>query len=548
MTRLLMLACSAAILLFSHAALAKPKIALTQIEGDAKGDIHEAVSEALDGNELSLIGSKEVNRAVDKLGDLTDLTEKDFRKLANELEADAIVLGKLDKVGRSRTLRFRLFIHKKMAKGFTVSFKNAKSEKFRSMLHDKMVDKIGAAVGDAGEDDRSARKRAAEDEDPLATKKDKKLGKRAKAEDEEEVRPAKKTRVAEDEDRPSKKAKAEAEDDEDASRTRKAKAEGDSESTERAEREEGDDAEGDDAEASPDDEDAPRKAKKKVAAADDGEDVEASVTTRVVPQRGAHRAVARIDVGVSVMQRRFKFNSRSNFPEGPKGVGLPPVPGGRFEAEIYPLGVAGGGGALSNLGIGVEYDRTLSLHVDSTNEMSVEVPVKQSDYSFGLRYRMALGAKPTSPTLTFGVGYGKRLFAPDTSVLTMDEARADIRRDTPHSHYTMIDPGVMFRLPVTSMVALAAGGRGLIVMSTGSIGTLSSYGQAKVYGLEGTVALDVVLGRFALRFSGELTQVGFTFDGVGALSRGLDKDVSTEDVGGLADRAIGGAATFAVTY
>jgi hypothetical protein len=265
MTRLLMLACSAAILLFSHAALAKPKIALTQIEGDAKGDIHEAVSEALDGNELSLIGSKEVNRAVDKLGDLTDLTEKDFRKLANELEADAIVLGKLDKVGRSRTLRFRLFIHKKMAKGFTVSFKNAKSEKFRSMLHDKMVDKIGAAVGDAGEDDRSARKRAAEDEDPLATKKDKKLGKRAKAEDEdeEEVRPAKKTRVAEDEDRPSKKAKAEAEDDEDASRTRKAKAEGDSESTERAEREEGDDAEGDDAEG---DDKPEKKASKKAAA------------------------------------------------------------------------------------------------------------------------------------------------------------------------------------------------------------------------------------------------------------------------------------------
>ena len=54
------------------------------------------------------------------------------------------MLGKLDKVGSSKTLKFRLFVRKKMAKGFTVSFKDAKSEKFRSLLHDKMIDKIGA--------------------------------------------------------------------------------------------------------------------------------------------------------------------------------------------------------------------------------------------------------------------------------------------------------------------------------------------------------------------------------------------------------------------
>lgn len=544
MTRRLMLASSAVILLASQVAVAKPKVALTQIEGDASGDIHEAVSEALEGKELAVIGSKEVNRAVDKLGDLADLTEKDFKKLANELEADAIVFAKLGKVGSSRTLRFRLFIHKKMAKGFTVSFKNAKSEKFRSMLHDKMVDKIGAAVGD-DEDDRSARKRG-EDGEEVAQgqgqgqgKKDKKLGKRAKAEEDEEDRPARKTRVAEDEDRSSKKARAE--DDEDDGETRPAK----------VQRADGEDAERADGEDEAEDDDAPRRGKKKVAAGEDSEDgdeVEAGVTARAEPRRGAHRPAARVDIGMSVLQRRFKFNSRSDFPEGPQGVGLAPVPGARFQAEVYPLGMSSGDGALANLGIGVHYDRTISLHVDSTNEMGVKVPVKQSSYSVGLRYRMAFGQRATSPTLTLGVGYGKRLFAPDTSVLMEDRARDDIRRDTPHSHYTLIDPGVMFRLPVTRMVALAAGGRGLAILNTGAIGTLRSYGQARVYGVEGTLALDVVLGRFALRFSGELTQIGCSFDGVGALSRGLDADVSTADVGGLADRSIGGAATLAVTY
>src|SRR3954462_6352253 len=118
MTRALALLSCAACLLLSHAAWAKPKVALTQIEGDASGDVRDAVAEALEGKELSLIGSREVNRAVDKLGDLADLTEKDFKKLASELEADAVVAGKLDKVGSAKTLRFRVLVHKKMAKGF----------------------------------------------------------------------------------------------------------------------------------------------------------------------------------------------------------------------------------------------------------------------------------------------------------------------------------------------------------------------------------------------------------------------------------------------
>src|SRR4051794_22125813 len=103
MTRPLALIICVVFLLSPGAALARPKVALTQIEGDASGDIRDAVVEALEGGkELSLISGREVNHAVDKLGDLSDLTEKDFKKLATQLEADAIVLGKLDKVGGAK--------------------------------------------------------------------------------------------------------------------------------------------------------------------------------------------------------------------------------------------------------------------------------------------------------------------------------------------------------------------------------------------------------------------------------------------------------------
>jgi hypothetical protein len=522
MTRPPALVVAAALLLVSQAALARPKVALTQIEGDTSGDVRDAVAEALEGSELSLIGSREVNRAVDKLGDLADLTEKDFKKLANDLEADAIVLGKLDKAGGASTLKFRLFVHKKMAKGFTVSFKDAKSEKFRSLLHDKMVDKLGMTASSDDEERPARSKKAADDEDRPSRSK--------KAADGED-RPSRSKKAADDEDRPSRSKKAA--DDEDEAPARKAR---------KASRRSQDD------DSASDDEDAPRRSKKKVAASDEPDEVDSGVSARAegrVPNRVALRA----DLGISMVQRSFKFNA-NDFAERPKNLTLSPVPGARFEAEAYPLAFKNPRSPAAGLGLAVEYDRTLSLSLTTGNGMGTfNAPVKQMHYSIGARYRLALGKSETSPTLTVGAGYGKRLFSVDLANVTDPQANTELRRDAPSTEYTVIDPGIAFRIPVTRTVAFVAGGRGLLITRTGPIQDGTSYGRATVYGAEGLAALDVVLGaRFALRFSGEFVQIGYTFEGVGALSNGLDGDPSKPDVGGLADRSIGGAATLAVMY
>jgi hypothetical protein len=574
MTRALALICCAASFLVSQAASAKPsRVALTQIEGDATGDVHDAVAEALEGKALSLIASREVNRAVDKLGDLSDLTEKDFKKLASELDADAIVAGKLDKVGTARTLKFRLFVHKKMAKGFTVSFKDARSEKFRTLLHDKILDKIGvgAAGGDDADDDaRPAKKKKAadDDEDPLA-KKDKKArkGKDAKADaDDEDARPAKKTRVAKADDDDARPAKKKADADDDA-RPAKKKADADDDARPAKKKADADDdarpvkkkadadgdarAAGDDgARSGPsDDEPAPRKAKKRVAAADDDAEVEATAAPIAEPARGANRAAIRLDVGGSVVQHSFKFNTRQ-LPGAPRDTALSPVPGVRLDGEVYPLAIGGSQGAAANLGVGFDYDKTLSLHVNvpRTGMPALSVGAKQSHYALGLRYRLVFGRTETSPTLTLGVDYGKQLFSTDLSATGMDDtARTTVKRNTPETEYTMIHPGAVFRLPVTRMVAFALGGRGLIVTKAGPIQTASSYGRARVYGVEGLAALDIALGQhLGLRFSGEFSQIGFSFLGGGALT---DPDGNgQQDVGGLADRSIGGAATLTLLY
>jgi hypothetical protein len=486
----------------SSVAHARPKVALTQIEGDTTGDVHDAVAEALEGSELSLIGSKEVNRAVDKLGDLADLTEKDFKKLANELEADAIVLGKLDKAGGAKTLRFRLYVHKKMTKGFTVSFKDAKSEKFRSLLHDKMVDKLSAAASDDDEE-RPARKR---DDDEAVARKDRK-----------DRRPARRARGDDDEERPRKS---------------------------------GDDEQSDDDErpARKRDDDAPRRSKKKVAAADE-DDVETGLAVRADGTRAANRVAARVDAGVSVVQRSFKFNA-NDFPQKPQNLTLSPVPGARFEAEVYPLALGKTSGPAAGLGLSVEYDRTLALSLVTSNNMGTyTAPVKQSRYSIGVRYRIGFGNTDTSPSVTLGAGYGKRLFSVDLAQVTNEQAQDELARDAPSTEYTVIDPGVSLRFPVTRAVAFVAGGRGMVIPRTGPIQKGTSYGRAKVFGAQAFAALDVVLSaRFALRFSGDFVQIGYTFEGVGKLSNGLDGNNDSPDVGGLADRSIGGAATLAVMY
>jgi hypothetical protein len=581
MIRALALSSCATCLLLSHAAWSKPKVALTQIEGDATGDVRDAVAEAIEGSEISLIASREVNRAVDKLGDLSDLTEKDFKKLASELEADAIVAGKLDRVGKARTIKFRLFVHRKMAKGFTVSFKDPKSEKFRAALHDKMLDKLGAAGAGAGdaEDARPAKGKAEADDEPVAAAEKKgqkggkpKKGKKAKAEpadDAEEAVPAKKGRLARADDaedaRPTRKKPAE--DSEDALPPRKkALADDDAAPRKKAAEPESEDAlpprkarpeakaddAGDDARAAADGDDAPRKAKKRVASADDEAEVEASAAPVAEAARGAGRAALRLDVGGSVTQRSLKFNT-IQFANAPHNLALSPVPGARFAGEIYPLLLNGSHGVLANLGLGFDYDKTFGLHlsaVDSATKMTFDVPVKQSHFGIGLRYRQAFGKTDSGPTLTLGVGYRKSLFSPDRSALTANASvDADVRRDAPGTNYTMIDPGATFRLPVTRMVAFSLGGKFLVVTDAGPIQGPRSYGQAKVYGFQAAAGVDVVLGRhLALQFSGEFTQVGYSFVGGSDLSSGLDGDTSKKEVGGLSDRAIGGAATVAVMY
>lgn len=482
-----------------RAANAKPKVALTAIDGDSSGALGDAVTEALDSEELTVISQRVVNKAVDKLGLDSDMTEKQAKKLSTEIEADAIAIGKLGKAGPNKTLHFALYIHGKKARGFTVTFNSAKSDRFRAKLRDKMVTKIaGESPEKKGEDEGEAD--AEGDENPLATKKDKK------------------------EKKDKKLAKGE-----DESGDADTEAEGKSKGEDEGE------------------EGKPKKKKKRVARGDEEEidgETEISAGATSAPKHTANRVAARLDVGVSFKNRQLTYNSRGSFPEAPKPFKTAAVPGGRFEAELYPLAFANPQSIAAGLGLAAEYDKTLLLTLRTTDEPNVAVKANQQWYSFGVRMRFVLGSTATSPSITLGVGYGKRRFTTDRSGL-MDAASLDV----PDTNYTVIDPGLRFRFPILSALALTASGRGLIITDAGPIQEPTSYGRAKVYGVQASGGLDIVLGnRFAIRLLFEFQQVGFAFTGTGDMARNRDNDPDTKDVGGVADRSVGGSATLAVLY
>src|ERR1043165_2819492 len=76
---------------FFAVAQAAPKVALPAIEGDETGDMRDAVAAAIDGEQITVLGERETNRAVDSLRNenLAELTEKQATKLSKDLEDDA---------------------------------------------------------------------------------------------------------------------------------------------------------------------------------------------------------------------------------------------------------------------------------------------------------------------------------------------------------------------------------------------------------------------------------------------------------------------------
>jgi hypothetical protein len=227
------------------------------------------------------------------------------------------------------------------------------------------------------------------------------------------------------------------------------------------------------------------------------------------------------------------------------------VPGARFEAELFPYAFFDPNSILAGFGAAVEYDKTLVLNLETTAERGVKVPVDQSAYSFGGRFRFAFGKKPTSPTIQLGVDVGRRRWKADRSKLMDRMSLGGLGSlDLPDTNYSFVSPGLGFRIPIGGLVAVVGYGEAMFVSKAGPIQKAESYGKAKIFGIGTEAGLEVVImDRFAVRAMFEFTQFGYDFQGTGGmLANSRDGDPGSVDVGGATDRSIGGVVTAAVLY
>ena len=466
-------------LLLPSVAWGKPRVALAPFAGDKAEAVEDMVAELLE-SEYSVSGPSQVRRKIDQLGLDEKLSEKDLKKLANELDADAIVRGDLSTKGSHKVLHVRLFVNGKRVKGFKVEFGSTRSAKVKEALKDKLLEKLGGS---------SAEEKPAKVEETTEG-----------GGDDAEEKP----------DKQDKKPPVE-------------------QAT--------DDEEGDE----------PPGGGKKTATAGEDDEEEIDEKFEVKPKgselHSANRAAVRVDFGPSASSRQLIFTSR-NFEQAPKPYKNAVVPGGRVGGELYPLAFGNPNSIAAGLGVGGHYDKTLGLKLRSTAQPGTQFPVDQSHWSVGLRFRVVLGTKPTSPTVTLRGGLFHRRFSVDRTQLDMGNVI-----DLPDVLYQGYDPGADFRIQFGRMVAFIFGGEAYLVTNTGSIQKLNQYGQARVTGASGYGGFDVAIGkRLAVRAVGEFSQVGFEFTGNGEMANNRDGDPTTKDVGGAADRVIGGSLTLGVLY
>jgi hypothetical protein len=259
--------------------------------------------------------------------------------------------------------------------------------------------------------------------------------------------------------------------------------------------------------------------------------------------RHANTDAVRVDVGTSFTARTLQFRTKA-LPTPPMPYKNAPVPGGRVAGELYPFAFTDPHGWLAGLGVAGDFDQVAALTLRASAEPMVGLQATERHYSVGVRYRIAFGDSPTSPTVTLGAGYGARTFTVRRGAL-MSPGSLDL----PDVNYKLFDPGVAARVPLGPWLALTAEARVLLVHDAGAVERPDAYGTTKITAGSASAGFELLLGaRFAVRVVGEATQLSLKFAGNGALSNSRDGNPATIDVRGATDRYLGGSATVAVLY
>ncbi|MEZ4358885.1 MAG: hypothetical protein R3B48_01805 [Kofleriaceae bacterium] len=503
---------TAVLLSSSVSAWAQRRVAVAALDGDRGGAVANVVVAALEAD-FKVIAPKAVTRVADELAVIVSDQEAD--KLMTELEADVLVTGAVEKADGGHKLTLRV-----ISKGGTKS-RAAHVLYGRKANNARVRGGIRTAVTTIVEAQAEQLVDAAEE--PIEKPERPVRGKRGKS--------------AKSEKGAKSAGKKPAEDAEDGSRGAPvddgaAKFKGDARKGSPREDRDAESFRDDRDEDEPDGGRAERRADNDDDDADDDEPDAGARRSRKAKAKGEGRApvAARVSVGPSVSNRTLEFSHRP-FAEAPADYKGGVVPGARVQGEVYPMAFVGGG-VLANFGVGFTFDQTLGLKVKSGG---MELATTMRNYSVDARVRVPLG----SVQLQVVGGYARRTFK---------VARGGAALDLPDIDYKMFNPGLGFLVPF-GRLAIFGEARALLITSAGPIEKPASYGTATISAFDAEAGLEIGVTRsVAVRLSGRFVGFGYDFKGNGEMSNNRDMDSTSVDVGGAAERYIGGALTASMTY
>jgi len=499
------------------------RVAVLGIEGDRTGDVEHALTTIVK-DEHEVVSARAFDRAADRAG-VRDYDSRGIAKVARKLDVAAVLEGTM----RRDDGGYQLHIRIRDARGAT-------SKKLTVLLPGRRLsartrrslgDRILGALDDVDARSRHGRRVVKDRDDDVRAERPV----RRERADRRRVRDTDRVRGGSDRD-----LDAMGDDDGD---EQPARAKDDRRAKDR-----------DDRQAREDDQ-ARDGGRERVAMRDDddpaaGDHAGDGVSARVEARPRARLLAVELDAGASATGRTLKFTTRGgDFTQAPNGYKGPIVPGAHVEGAVYPLAFGkSAGGAAAGLGVAFEYDKTMSLTTRTSEAMDVALPTTEKHWIVGARYRIMFGHKATSPSITLAAGYGRRVFAVDRSALP-----AGATLDMPDVDYRFFDPGLSFRIPFGTRVALTGEGHALLFRSAGPIQSATEYGAAKLTGADAAGGLEItVTPRVLVRLSGFVTMIGYDFVGNGAQTNNRDGDSTTQDVGGALDQYLGGSATVGFAY
>ena len=547
----------------------RKRVVILPFEGEKAEKFHEAVVKLVKKSH-TVVSAEKWESAAEELS-ASKVSEKNIKKVARKLKIDGVIEGKVEKRRDQYMIKLKVHAGTTGAVATKVDTK-ADGPRLDAEASRDLKDELIGAIGELdsnrvgkGDDEEEEEPKAAkkkpgkgddeEEEEPKAAKK-----KPGKGDDEEEEEPkaAKKKKPTkgddeEDEPKAAKKKPSKGDDEED--EPKKASKFGGTAMKPKK----GDDEEALKPKKGDDEEEDPLPAKKKrpkkggddedeVATKGGGDDEEIEERGEPGVKMDKARALSpgnrAIDatLGLSISARRLSWKTAGDLAPsmGVAGQGKPPnykgtpAPGAVLDLTAYPLAFGHkSDGMLKNAGVTVMYDKALLISSEAGGQKKDTAAQR---FAVGAVFRYPFGKSATSPVIGGRLRFGKQKFQIQGPV------------DLPNVNYTIIDPGVFFRYPLSEKIVLNANLSYMLFSNTGQMQKADQYGAATVSGFEGELGGDyAITGAIFARAAIKVETIGFTFKGKGALTTGRDADMEV-DVFGARDTYLGAAFTVGYLY